>query len=650
MLESFLLLSRGKFNNMFKNLSIQKTMNYFIVMVTFSVLSATIFVFIAMTFIENNYDHLHKNSMQSALQTLEIEKNLNYVSRTTRDIMLGGEYQNDISKLNNSIEKIGSLFLSLEKSMKDDSSLNVVIEAKNSTMLFLDNSLKMMQELSSEDIKNSKTKIYKRYKTELTPFANASRSSFKKFVKLKEDELFQNSTSLAKDINFYKYFVLAAGIFVGIVVFILATLIRKSITTGIARFTTLIGHAARGDFTHKCTNRNKSSELGILGDTLAILLSHIATLIDEINRTITDASKGIFTHKISSEGMDGEFVKAIDNVCKSVEFMKEQNAKVQRDVFNSKISVKSIGVSESLSLIQDDLSNNIDHLKMITNATKSASSLATNTRENINEIVSELNQLTEQVGVNNESIAELTNQANQITSVIELITDIADQTNLLALNAAIEAARAGEHGRGFAVVADEVRKLAERTHKATGEISVSIKSLQQDMHEIQTSSESMKVTVEGSTQKINDFEGTLIELSENSSKIVDFSYSMENSVFVVLAKIDHILFKSRAYNSIISLNQILPVSNPHQCRLGKWYDGEGKKRFSNTASYPKISTPHGVVHNNANSNLEFLQNDAQADTLTHSDKIIDNFEKMEDASSELFALMDSMLGESKIVV
>ncbi|WP_372999431.1 methyl-accepting chemotaxis protein [Sulfurimonas sp.] len=601
-----------------------------------------------MSHIESKYDHLHKNSMLGALQTLEIEKNLNYVSRTTRDIMLGGDYSKDMSKLNESIERIGTLFSSLEKMMAHDTSLVMVQEAKTSTMLFLNNSYKMMESLSSDDILNDKTKVYKKYKNDLTPFANSSRTAFKKLVKHKGEELTNNSLSLADDLNFYKILVLVAGSFVAIVVFILANVIRKSITGGIGSFITLIGHAAKGDFTHReeCQHNTKT-ELGILGCELSTLLGHIENLINEINTTITDASKGVFSHQISSAGMDGEFVEAIKSVDKSITFMKEQHQKAARDTFNSQLSTKSINVSESLSLIIDNLRENIGNLKEVTKATKSASDLASDSRKNVNEIVNELGNLSEQVSTNNHSISELANQTNDITSVIELITDIADQTNLLALNAAIEAARAGEHGRGFAVVADEVRKLAERTHKATGEISVSIKSLQQDMNEIQESSTTMKTTVEGSASKINEFEGTLIELSDNSSEIVNYSYEMENSIFVVLAKLDHILYKSRAYNSVMSLEKLLTNQTPHECSLGTWYDNEGKNRFSATSSFSKITTPHAIVHDSANINLTYIDNTAITSTLDNADEIVRNFDKMEDASNELFALLDAMLVESK---
>ena len=98
----------------------------------------------------------------------------------------------------------------------------------------------------------------------------------------------------------------------------------------------------------------------------------------------------------------------------------------------------------------------------------------------VEQTVTGMNAISEAVSASADSVRELGARGEQIGQVIEVINDIADQTNLLALNAAIEAARAGEHGRGFAVVADEVRKLADRTTKATEEVADSIRAIQNE--------------------------------------------------------------------------------------------------------------------------------------------------------------------------
>jgi len=633
---------------MFKNISIKKKMLYLMLVATVSIVTATAFVFIAMSDIKSKFKALHNQSIASALLTLNIEKNMNYVSRTTRDIMLGGEYKKDIIKLQTKIQNIQNDFKSLENLMREDKNLELEKQAANSTMLFLNNSFKMMQTLTYKEISDRKSQLYKTYKKELTPYAESSRKYFKKLVKLEKKQLSISVKQTESNINFYRYLVLLAGLIVAVLVYIIATFISKSTISDINNFTKLISYAAAGDFSHKCINSDQKTELGLMSQKLTQLLSNVQTLFNETNSTITNAAKGDFSKKISTHGLSGEFVISINNISTTIDFMQEQYQKAQRHEFNSKLSVKSVNVSESLTVIQNDLKLNITNVKEVTSSTKSAAELANESRENINNVVDELHTLNEQVTMNNSNIERLASQTTNITSVIELITDIADQTNLLALNAAIEAARAGEHGRGFAVVADEVRKLAERTHKATNEISISIKSLQQGMNDIQESSEQMKVTVDGSTQTIEDFETTLVDLSENSTKIVNQSYHMENSIFIVLAKIDHILYKSRAYNSLISLQKVLKPVDSRSCNLGKWYDGEGKERFSDTNAYPKMASPHNTVHTNANENLSYLEaSNPEEKVIKHQNTIILNYENMENASNELFSLMDSMLAETE---
>ena len=118
-------------------------------------------------------------------------------------------------------------------------------------------------------------------------------------------------------------------------------------------------------------------------------------------------------------------------------------------------------------------------------------------------------------------IASLANKTDQIGQIAQVIDDIADQTNLLALNAAIEAARAGEQGRGFAVVADEVRKLAERTTKATKEIAQTIRDIQSEATEADNSMREAGTSVEDGIRLTSEVAEVLARILEESGKVVD---------------------------------------------------------------------------------------------------------------------------------
>lgn len=152
---------------------------------------------------------------------------------------------------------------------------------------------------------------------------------------------------------------------------------------------------------------------------------------------------------------------------------------------------------------------------------KKAGQSAINGGEVVKQTVEGMNRIAKVVGDASTIVKELGKSSNQIGEIIQVIDDIADQTNLLALNAAIEAARAGEQGRGFAVVADEVRKLAERTTKATKEIAAMIKQIQKDTGNAVVSIESGTKEVEVGKEFANKAIGALDEIISSTNQTID---------------------------------------------------------------------------------------------------------------------------------
>ena len=406
----------------------------------------------------------------------------------------------------------------------------------------------------------------------------------------------------------------------------------------------------QGEVHHRITDTAGLGEVGMIAWELNDFLDIMETYFKEVNTCFKRVGEGVYYRKAYSDGLPGQLAISLNNVNQAIEAMESNVQYISRNKLSSTLhTVNSSNLLQNLKLNQSDLISVTDEMSGVEEIATENVAMTTRNQSTVGGIRNSLNSIAGNMHEVAESVNALEQESIEVNESLGIISSIADQTNLLALNAAIEAARAGEQGRGFAVVADEVRALAERTKNATVEISSTLERFRSRVDNmLQSATTTEQLTAEVSSN-MEEFHQSFTALAESSQATIDRISHAKDRSFASLIKIDHIIYKQNGYLALskgANSEEASAVSVTHeQCRLGKWYyEGFGQENFSHTRAFKAMEAPHRQVHQNIQQALQESTHDWERNDALQQ-QILEHVHAAEEASTEIMLLLDEMVEE-----
>ncbi len=317
------------------------------------------------------------------------------------------------------------------------------------------------------------------------------------------------------------FIAITKSILIIVILSLIVSLLLNKVANSVRKILEVLEKGARGDLSFR-VDIHSNNELGYISEKINNFFEEIGKSLDKAKNLSSNVQNEM--HELNDTM---NFIVNGNSKFEGIVQLNDHISKVLDNVRNQTASSE-----ESLAALEE-ISATIQHMNSYVESTLSGFQntlkLSNESFDKIENMSNSMNEINSSVDVNNNEIEGLKKLSDSIGQILTAITGIAEQTNLLALNAAIEAARAGEAGRGFAVVADEIRKLAEQTNKETGKISDLIVTIQHKVETVKKGGENIKDKVTNGYKLTEVSRDNMLRITELTNKNNDEIYEISSS-------------------------------------------------------------------------------------------------------------------------